>query len=599
VTWRPPVKRVVIAILAALGGLMILGILFVIAMSWALLSPTPLPSQIVIEYDLDRGLTEAAPTDPFAMALDRGRITTRDLVEGMVAAADDDRVVGLLVRGGSGPGGWARVEEVRDAVLHFRESGKPAVFFSESFGELAAGQGIYYLASAFDEVVLQPSGDVGLMPLVAEMPFLGGMLEKLDVVPRFDTRWEYKDATDMLTERGFSEESREAVEALLSSILSELVEGVAEGRGLSADSVRSLVGTGPYMASEAVAAGLVDRLAYLDEARDLALELTGQVGARRIALREYLDRGGRAWNRGTQVALVHGVGSIERGRGGWDPLTGGGSLGAARVAGYLRDAVDDDRVAAILFRVESPGGSYVASDVVRREILRARGAGKPVVVSMGNVAASGGYLISADADRIVAHPSTLTGSIGVAGGKLVTEDLWSRFGIEWDRVEVGGPNTMFSGVEDFSEAEWARFQDFLDRTYDEFVQIVADGRGMDVGAVDAVARGRVWTGSDALDRGLVDVLGGYRVALGEVRSLLELDPDARLHLRAFPGEPSLLQLLLEEDWRVGIRTAGVEGVAMDRLLALLGPVIRRAAAVGLLGERGGELRMPPWQIPAP
>lgn len=592
-------KRVVIAILAALGGLMVLSVLFVIAMSWALLSPTPLPSQIVIEYDLDRGLSEAAPTDPFAMALDRGRISTRDFVEGMVAAADDDRVAGILVRGGSGPGGWARVEEVRDAVEHFRESGKPAVFFSESFGELAAGQGIYYLASTFDEVVLQPSGDLGLMPLVAEMPFFRGLLDDLEVVPRFDTRWEYKDATDMLTERGLSEESREATEALLSSILFQVVQGVAEGRGLSADSVRTLVRAGPYMASEAVANGLVDRLGYLDEARDLALERSGNDGARRVGLREYLDRGGRAWDQGTQVALIHGVGSIERGRGGWDPFTGGGSLGAARIAGYLREAVEDDGVRAILFRVESPGGSYVASDMVRREILRAREAGKPVVVSMGNVAASGGYLISTDADRIVAHPSTLTGSIGVAGGKLVTEGLWNRFGIEWDRIEVGGPNTMFSGVEDFSEEEWDRFQEFLDRIYEEFVQIVADGRGMDFGSVDAVARGRVWTGSDALDRGLVDALGGYQVALAEVRELLELEPDAPVHLRAFPGEPSFLELLLEEDWWMGVRGGGVEGAVMARLLAVMEPLLQRAAAVGLLGGRGGYLRMPPVEIPAP
>jgi protease IV len=592
------VKRAVVAILAAIGGLMLLGFLFLLAMSWALLSPTPLPDQIVLELDLDRGVVETVPQDPLLMALERRRLTTRDLVEGLDRAAGDRRVVGILVRGSGGVGGWARTEELRDAVLRFAESGKPSVFFAETFGEMGPGQATFYLASAFDEVILQPSGDVGLMPLQAEAPFVREMLEKLDVEPRFGARGEYKDAVDIFARTGFSEPSREALETLLGSILTSLVEGVSEGRGLSADSVRSLVAAGPFMGPEARDAGLVDRLGYLDEARDRAVEVT-ESEASRFGFEQYLDRGGRAWDRGPRVALIYGVGPVVRGEGGYDPLTGSVAFAASTVARHIRQAVEDDRVRAIVFRVESPGGSYVASDLVRRELARARADGKPVVVSMGNTAASGGYLVSTDADRIVAHPSTITGSIGVAGGKMVTRELWERLGVDWDRVQVGGESTLYSTLDDFTDEEWERFQAQLDRVYEEFVGLVADGRGMERQAVDEAARGRVWSGRDALEQGLVDELGGFHVALAGVRELLDIAPDAPIHLVRYPAERTFLQLLLEDGWRVGAATLLLEGASSSALLTALEPAVRRAAALGLLGEPPGPTRMPHLEVPSP
>ena len=591
-------KRAIIAILAALGGLVILGFLFLVAMSWAVLSPTPLPSQVVLELDLDRGLVETVPEDPLLMALERRRLETRKLVEGLERAGQDDRVVGLLVRGGAGLGGWATVEEVRDAVKRFRESGKPAVHFGETYGEFGPGQGAYYLASAFDEVVLQPSGDVGLMPLTLEAPFLAGMFEKLDVEPRFDTRWEYKDGTELLTRQGFSEASREANEALLASIVDAVVEGVAQGRELPEDSVRALIRQGPFMAFEAEDAGLVDGLGYLDDARTRVLE-AADTEAERLAFRTYLERDGGIWDRGPRVALIYGVGTILRGESGYDPFTGGTSFGATTVAANIRSAVDDDRVQAILFRVDSPGGSYVASDVVRRELARARAEGKPVVVSMGNVAASGGYLVSVDADRIVAQPTTLTGSIGVMAGRMVTEEFWERFGIQWDRIQGGGESTLYSVVEDFSDEEWERFQRFLDRVYDEFTGLVAEGRAMSPEEVHEVARGRVWTGRDAHERGLVDDLGGFATAVAVVREVLELDDDVPIHLARHPPERTFFQLLMEDGWRVSLASLGTGGAPEGELLRAFRPLISRAAASGLLGDLPGPVRMPPLEVPAP
>jgi len=591
------VKRAIVAILAALGGLVILGFLFIFALSWAVLAPTPLPGSVVLELDMEEGIVEGSPSDPFTLALQRSRLQTVRVVEALERAADDDRVVGLLVRGGQAPGGWATTQELRDAVIRFRESGKPAVLFAQTFGEFSPGQAGYYFATAFDEIVLQPSGDVGLLPLTLEAPFFRGALDRLDVEPRFDRRWEYKDATEIFTREGFSDSSREASQALLNSLLASMVEGIADGRSLPADSVRTLVAAGPFMAQEALDAGLVDRLAYLDDAREQLREAGGD-RTERLAFARYAERDGRVWNRGTRVALVYGSGTIVQGRAGFDPFTGGTSFAASTVAGHLREAIDDESVRAILFRVDSPGGSYVASDVVRRELVRAREQGKPVVVSMGNTAASGGYLVSTDAARIVAHPATLTGSIGVLAGKFVTGDLAERLGISWDRIEAGGESTFFSGFEDFSDEEWERFQTYLDRVYEDFVGMVAEGRGMDRGQVHEVARGRVWTGRDALEVGLVDDLGGFPVALAAIREELELEPDARLNVTLFPAERSLFQLLMEDGFQVtaasilaGTMTEGAWGQALR-------PLLRHVEALSLLGGPVHPVRMPPMEVPA-
>ncbi len=594
-------KRALVVILAALGSLLILFVLFFVAMSWAVMSPTPVPGQIVLEYDVRDGVVEAVPNDPFALAFERRRVRVRDLVEALEVAADDRRVRGLLVRGGPGPGGWAWTEEMREAVLAFRESGKPAVLFAESFGEFGAGQAGYFLAAAFDEVILQPSGEVGLVPLVADVPFFGEMFEKLEVTPRFDAREEYKDATEMLTRSGFSEASREANEALLTSILDILVEGVASGRGLSPDSVRTLVAGGPWLAEAALEAGLVDRLGYVNDARDRIEELTE--GAREyLTLARYNERRREGWNRGPRVALIHGVGAIQQGRGGFDPLFGSSALGSDRVAGHIRQAIEDDRVRAILFRVDSPGGSWIASDQVRRELERAREAGKPVVVSMSNAAASGGYLIAAPADRIVALPSTITGSIGVAAGRFVTRDLWARFGIEWDRIAVGGEEAWFTGVDDFSDEEWARFSATLDHIYDEFLRHVAEGRGRTVEEIRPVAKGRVWSGRDAHELGLVDALGGLGTALDELRNLLELEPGAPLQVVDLPAERTFFQVLLEDGWWMAVRSRGGAGVEATELEPFLRPareLLVEAGEAGLLGGAWGPVRMPPIRIPAP
>lgn len=582
-------KRTIGILLASIVGVILLGVLFVMALSWALFSPEPLPDRMVLELDLNRGIVEAQPADPFLMLLERRQLLVRDVVRVLHRAADDERVVGLSVHGGNLLGGWAVTEEIRDAVLHFRESGKPAVIFAETFGELTPAQGSYHLATAFDEIMMQPSGDLSISPLSLESPFFRGALDQLDVVPRFDGRWEYKDAADMLERTEFSENSREAYRSLLGTFQDRMLAGMSEGRGFSLEAAREHLYDGPHPAGDALDRGLVDRLGYIDERRD---QFEGRVEEdfEMVPVARYRDGGEVSWAQGTRVALVYGIGTIQRGESEASPFAGN-VLASATVARSIREAADDPSVEAILFRVDSPGGSYVASDQVRREVRRARDGGTPVVVSMGNAAASGGYLISTDADRIIAQPQTLTGSIGVVAGKLVTEEFFERYGITWDRIslaeeERGGFDSV---VEDFSEEDWERLQESLDRIYDEFVEYVAEGRGMDPDSVDAVARGRVWTGSQALEAGLVDDLGGFPVAIEHIRELLELEVGAPVRLTVYPAERTFLQLVMDDGW--GVRA---EGTGIARMLRGAG---RFLTILGGDGIETAPVQMPTLRVP--
>lgn len=589
-------KRILLFFLASVGGLVLFGFLFLLALTWALVprADSRVPSGVVLELDLTRGVVEAPGDDPFTLAFERSRPSLRTLVSALHRAADDDRVAALHVVGGSGVGGWALTQEVRDAVLHFRASGKPTLLFAETFGELAPAQGAYYLASAFDEVILQPSGDLGLAGLSLEAPFFRGVLDRWEIVPRFEARGEFKDAVEILEGRGFSPPVRAALEALLRSLEDDLVEGIAEGRGLAPDSVRALLAAGPFSPREGLEAGLVDALGYRDDAR------ARMEDAPRLSLLAYADRAGGAWDRGERIALVQGSGAIQRGGSpGFDPLGGGAAMAANAVARAIREAADDRRTRAIILRVDSPGGSYVASDLIRREVIRAREKEIPVVVSMANAAASGGYLISADADRIVAHPGTLTGSIGVVAGRLEVQAFLEGLGVTFDEITLGNDHGFYALGRALTPADSLWLARQVDRIYDDFVGIVAQGRNMTPEAVDAVARGRVWSGRDALDAGLVDALGGYPEALALARELAGIEADAPVELRRFPQERTLFQLVLEgfsggPDAQGGTPPAGGGGALAETL---------RGAVVLLrsLGRDGGaapvRTEMPPLRIP--
>jgi len=579
--------RIIRKLLMVIGAVTTLAVAAAVA-GWVFFSmrTPPVPEKTVLTLDLHRDLPEygSGGFEPW-IGLGKSPPTLWETVAAIERAAGDDRVAGLVARVGGSGMGLARTQELRDAVRAFRRSGKPAYAFAESFGDFGPGNAAFYLAAAFEKIYLQPSGDVGLTGLLAESYFLKGTLEKLDVQFRMSQREEYKGVRERFTDSGFSAPQRETVTRILESLTRQLTAGISEGRGLAPATVRELMQQGPFSAKAALEARLVDGLLYRDEVNDLVRETLGSEIAF-LPLSRYRRRLETPAGDPATVALIYGLGQVHGGSS-RRTLAARHSIGSDSIARAFRRAADDDGVKAIIFRVDSAGGSYVASDVIRRELLRARGRGKPVVVSMGDVAGSGGYFIAAPADRIIAQPATLTGSIGVAAGKVVVKGLSDKLGVSWDHV-AGNPNaTFWSPVQDYDPAQRTRLERLLDTVYDDFVSKVAEGRNLSVEQVSAAARGRVWTGEDARERGLVDGLGGYAATLGAVREVAGIAPDAAIRLRLFPRRKSTLRLLAEEltgggDGEISIPAPDLLGEAVERL----GPLAGWARQTGLAGRRG-------------
>jgi protease-4 len=547
---------------------------------------------LILELDLTEGLADEPPADPVAALMSMRRPRLAEVLDGLRRARTDGRVRALVAKVGGRRIGLAAVQELRDAVIEFGQAGKATVAWAETFGDFSAGNLPYYLATAFDRIWLQPSGDLGLMGIAVQQVFLRSALDKLGVDFEVAKRREYKSAAEMMTERGFSPPAREAAERMTASIAGQLTAAIGERRGLGQQRVRELIDRGPFLAEEARDLRLVDELGYRDEVYAEVRRRAGQ-GAEL----QYLGRYRRAQAlarrvrtvpnpREPFVALVHAAGPIRSGRSGRGPLSA--AMGSDTVAAALRSAARDERARAILLRVNSPGGSYVASDTIWREVARARAGGTPVIVSMGDVAASGGYFISAPADVIVAEPGTITGSIGVITAKPVLRELMDRAGISTDSVAEGAHATMFAPTRRFTEDEWEKINTWLDRIYADFTGKVAAGRRLSGDQVEQVARGRVWTGADARDNGLVDELGGLAAAAAHARSRAGLPDDAPL--RPYPRLSPLDRLIGPASSEVA------SAVAPARLFTeAWGPVAALAGQAGLPAY--GPLLLPGnWKI---
>jgi protease IV len=493
---------------------------------------------LILELDLTEGLMEARPSDPVAALMSRHQPTIADVLTGLKLARDDERVKALVVKVGGRAIGLAVVQELREAVQRLGEAGKPTYAWAETFGEFSAGNLPYYLATAFETVYMQPSGDLGLTGISMERVFLRGSLDKLGIAMEVGARHEYKSAAEQLTETGFSPAAREATERMATSVAEQLADAIAARASSTRDDAMKLLTGGPYSAEQGVETGLIDALGYRDEVysavrkrvkadEDTVLLFVGRY-QRFKELRERF-RQLPAPKRQDAVALITATGEIRRGRNGrGSPLGGGTAMGSDSITAMLRTASADPHIKAILLRVNSPGGSYVASDSIWREVVRARNAGKPVVVSMGNLAASGGYFISMSADAIVAQPGTITGSIGVITAKPVLADAYGKIGLSTDSVVLGKHAGMFSTAHSWSKQEWELVDSWLDRIYADFTGKVAAGRGLSAERVHELARGRVWTGADAREHGLVDEIGGIEDAAAIARRRAGLPESAPL-----------------------------------------------------------------------
>ncbi|GAA4292251.1 signal peptide peptidase SppA [Mycobacterium paraffinicum] len=533
----------------------------------------------VLELDLRSAPPEATGFDPLAIFTGGRPMALRAAVAAIHRAAEDPRVAGLIARVQLAASPPAAVQELREAIAAFTAA-KPSLAWAETYpGTLS-----YYLASAFGEVWMQPSGSVGLIGFASNETFLRDAFDKAGIEPQFVARGQYKSWANRFTEHGFTTAHREAVTRMLESLQQQAWRAIAESRNLDPGALDALADRAPLLRDGAVAAGLLDRIGFRDEAYARIAELVGvkDVSDDTAPPRLYLARyAGAARSRlappkpsvpgrrpKPTLAVITVDGTIVDGRGGpqFLPLgtatAGGDTIGAA-----LREAGADDSVSAIVLRVNSPGGTITASESIWREVTRARKRGKPVVASMGAVAASGGYYVSMGADAIVANPATVTGSIGVITGKLVIRDLLERLGVGSDTVRTNANADAWSIDAPFTPEQQAHREAEADLFYADFVQRVAEARNLTAEAVDRVAQGRIWTGADALDRGLVDELGGFRTAVRRAKVLADLDEDSDVRIVSYPGS-SLLDMV-----RPRASSQPAAASLPDALAALLGRTV--------------------------
>ncbi len=581
-------RRLIVGFFAAIG---ILAVLLVVGLALVVVRLKPaapaLPANIILSVDLTRGLAEGPGEEGWLRLIGGGKPNLRDFLDALEAAGADPRVKGLLARVGDDEFGLAASQEVREAIAAFRAKGKFTMAFADSFGEFGGGTRPYYLATAFDQIWLQPMGSLGLTGLYAETTFFKGTLDLLGIVPEFDHRGRYKTAANILTETKMTSGQREEVDDLLASVSAQVVDGIVKTRRLSPDAVRAAIDRGPLLAGEALRAKLVDRLGYRDDVIAAAHKAAGS-DAELTGVSTYLDRVGHPHGRGERIALIYGSGLIVRGSGSAGPLSGSEEMAAGEITRAFRAAVRDPEVRAILFRIDSPGGSVVASETIWHDVVFARERGKPVIVSMGDVAGSGGYYVAAPADKIVAEPATLTGSIGVLAGKLVVADLLKKLGVSTDSAQFGANAAMLSATSGFSPVARSRLEAFLDATYQGFKDHVAAGRHMTPEAVEAVAKGRVWSGEEAKARGLVDALGGYGVALRLAKEAAGIPTDAPFQLTVFPREEGPVAFLYRhlagderEDDGPGVSSLGHAIEVLQRIAAIIdGPGVLTMPPIG-------------------
>lgn len=484
--------------------------------------------QIVLSLDLRQELTDQPATQGLPAIF--GQKGFVNVLMRLDAARTDDSVSGVLIRASEYTVGSSRAEELREALQKLRDAGKFVMVSSQ--GTYAGGPSALRAIAVADEIWVQPGGDYLPGGVVFETMFFKGLLDRLNVSAEIEQFYEYKNAPNVYKETGYTEPHREAMTALADSIWTTSLEDISADRGLDAAVVREAMSSGPMSPERMIEVGLADKLGWPEDVMDAARERAGE-GSQILDILEYKPAGAPIGSK--TIAVVGGEGAIVTGGPSGDIFGGGPAFASDMIASAILEAGRDDDVAALVFRVDSPGGSPTASDQIWRAVERVQEMGKPVVVSMGSVAASGGYYVSTGADWIMASRSTITGSIGIFGGKLAIADGLRQIGINTEAIEVGGP---FAGalttLDGFTDEQREMLTAWLGRGYDRFITLVAEGREMEKSDVNEIARGRVWSGEDALEIGLVDEIGGLIDAIAKARDLAGIDADTETGVKFYP-----------------------------------------------------------------
>lgn len=578
---KPKVKWRVLPILwvAFKRTSMVIGAFMIISAviaTWSLSSlfkeiePKKLPNNFVLYMDLGAKLgdlpKDVSLADPFGGA----GITVKDIIEALERAKNDPHVRGIYARMEGGKLGLANIQELRGAIKDFRKSGKFAYIYSSSYGG-SGGLGNYYLSRAFDERWIQPMGIVVISGINAELPFFRSILDKLGVEPQFFQRKEYKSAYESLMHSDITDPNKRMMEYLIKDLSNTINEDIAADMGILKSNFQALVDKGLFTAKEALDSGLVDKVGYLDQLiGEINKQVTGDADTRKeiyVNINNYIKnfrqrnmnmadailavekKKPKIRDNKPSVALIYAVGLImptDSGKKSPGPASffDDGIAAADEISSALIDAAYDDDIKAVILRVNSPGGSPVASETILRATQILKDKGKPVIVSMGSTAASGGYWISAYADRIFVLPTTITGSIGVIGGKISTSELWNKLGVKWERIQSGKNAGMWSMNTPFSESESERINAMLDNVYDNFLERVAKGRKMSIKEVDRIAGGRVWTGKSAIKIGLADEKGGLFDAIDYAAKKVGAKDHKGVHIVIMPRPKTPIERLV-------------------------------------------------------
>ncbi|HEX6046665.1 MAG TPA: signal peptide peptidase SppA [Pyrinomonadaceae bacterium] len=574
-------RKTLLIIGGILGALILVAILG-IALLWAAIrgGEPSIRDNSVLTLRVSGALPDYSPDDPFKRVFGGPDQSLTGLVMQFKKAKVDKRIKAILLDINMSGVGWGKAEEIRDAIADFRTSGKPVYAFIE-FGLNKE----YYIATACDKIIVPPPGELFINGLAADVMFFRGSLDKLGIYPDIYQIGKYKSAGDMFTQKQMTDAHRQYINELLDDLYGRYINAIAQARHKTPDEVRALIDEAPYNAEKAKAAGLIDEELYRDQVETQFKKMLGYKETDTLAVvrsSDYRDVAPESLglNKGERIAVIYASGEIGSGSSQNSP-SGDQSIGSDTLAKALNDAAADKSIKAIVMRVDSPGGSGLASDIIWHAV-EAANQKKPVVVSMSDVAASGGYYISASARKIVAQPSTITGSIGVVAGKPVMRGFYDWLGISNEYVLRGKTAGMFRETEKFSDDERAKFIDWIKTTYyRDFVPKVAKGRKKDPEFIDSVGQGRVWTGGQAKDRSLVDEFGGLDRAIDVAKQLANIPADKGVERVIMPYPVTFLQQLLSG----GGENSNTEVQQRQAVLAAMPEDARRAFRFMLMMDR--------------
>lgn len=579
-------RKVVLIISSIVLGLVMIVVFGVAIVVSALRGNRPsIQDNSVLALRISGSMPDYVPDDPFRRIFGGQPQSLGSLMAQFRKAKVDKRITAVLLDIDMSEAGWAKSEEIRGAIEDFRTSGKPVYAYMET--------GLnkdYYIATACDKIFVPPPGELFTIGLAADVMFFRGSLDKLGIYPDMYQIGKYKSAGDTFTQKKMTDAHREYINSLLDDLYGRYLDGISKARKKSVDEVKALIDDAPYSAAKAKEIGLIDGALYRD---DVEKELKKRLGYKDTD-DLHIARGGDykqitqeslGLNKGEKIAVVYAAGDITSGR---STFSGNGqeTIGSDSLVKTINDVRDDRSIKAIVLRIDSPGGSGLASDIIWRAIEAAK-AKKPIVVSMSDVAASGGYYIACNANKIVAEPSTITGSIGVVGGKPVVKGFYDWIGVTNEYVLRGKNAGMFRETEKFSDTERSKFEEFLKNTYEDFTSKVAKGRGKEQTYIDSIGQGRVWTGYQGKERGLVDEYGGLDKAIELAKQLAKIPADKGIERVVLPQPPTFLQQLMNVDDEGGDQ-ASADTKQQAAILSALPDDVRQTLRYTQMLDRAGK-----------